>query len=131
MITKTLVKEKDRLNFLPKHLGNNFLKFETLVYAFMDNFCEGYSGGFWTFWTLDNGGILMTLDSQQSFKVINPMNYFEDTMSAEALSIGVNMFALNALMAEKCDQRLVDYYYALRDFAAEHKEASTIFGFID
>jgi len=131
MIIKTLVEEKDRIDFLPKHLGNKHLKFEMLVYSLMDSFTKDYSGGFWNFWTLDNDGIFMTLDSIQSFEVINPMNYFEDTMTAEALSIGVNIFALNALMDESCDQRIIDYFYALRDFAAEHKECNQIFGLID
>ena len=131
MIIKTLVKEEDRLDFLPKHLGKKFLKFEMLTYAFMDNFCEEYSGGFWNFWTLDNGGILMTLDSTESFKVINPLNYFEDTMSAQAASVGMNLFALNDLANRTQDEKLADYFYALRDFASEHPEASKIFQLID
>lgn len=131
MITKTLVQEKDRLEFLPKHIGNRFYKFEMLVYAFMDKFCQDYSGGYWEFWTLENGGILMTLDSNEVFQVCNDMNYFEDTMSAESVSIAVNMFALNALMDENCDKRIIDYYYALGDYASEHSEASKIIRLID
>ncbi len=131
MIIKTLVKDQDRLNFLPSKIGKTFLKFEQLAYGFMSHFCEEYTGGFWNFYTLDNGGILMTLNSDQSFDVVNDMNYFEGLMSAEAASIGVNLFALNALANETQDSRLVDYYYALRDFAAEHSESSKIFGLID
>jgi len=131
MITKTIIKDKDRLEFLPRHFGRNHLKFEMLVYAFMDKFCTEYTGGFWQFYTLDNGGLFIALDSDQSFEVINEMNYFEDRMSAQSASIGVNLFALNALASETQDQRIVDYYDALRDFSAEHSEASKIFSFID
>ncbi|MGH1470856.1 MAG: antirestriction protein [Cellvibrionaceae bacterium] len=131
MITKTLVQEKDRLEFLPKYIGNRFFKFEMLVYAFTDKFCKDYSGGYWEFWMLENGGILMTLDSDEVFQVCNDMNYFEDTMSAESISIAVNMFALNALMDGGCDKRIIDYYYALGDYASEQKEASKIIRLID
>ncbi len=35
MIIKTLVKNKDRLEFLPSKIGKPFLNFEQLVYGFM------------------------------------------------------------------------------------------------
>ena len=131
MIKKLIVPECDRLDFLPRHFGNRFFLFENMVYSFMDRFCEEYSGGYWQFYTLSNGGALMSLDSDQTFSVCNPMNYFEGRMSAEAASIGVNLFAMNALMSDPCDGKLIDLYYALKDFGCEHKEVQAILGFID
>jgi hypothetical protein len=29
------------------------------IFAWMDRFCEGYSGGIWSFYTLSNGGAFM------------------------------------------------------------------------
>lgn len=131
MIDKLIVPEKNRLDFLPRHFGKRFFMFENMVYSFMDHFCEEYSGGYWQFYTLSNGGAFMSLDSDKTFSVCNPMNYFEGKMSAEAASIGVNIFALNALLSKACDEKLIDLYYALKDFGAEHHEAQAILGFID
>jgi len=131
MISKRLVPENKRLDFLPRHFGNRFLMFENMVYSFMNHFCEDYSGGYWQFYTLSNGGAFMSLDSDKTFNVCNPMNYFDGKISAEAASIGVNIFALNALLNDPCDEKLIDLYYALKDFGAEHKEAPAILGFID
>ena len=105
--------------------------FENMVFSFMDHFCEEYSGGYWQFYNLSNGGVFISLDSDETFSVCNPMNYFEGKMSAEAASIAVNMFAMNALMFEPCDEKLIDLYYALKDFGVEHNEAQAILGFID
>ena len=131
MIKKYLVSEHERPDFLRKHFGHRFLIFENLVYSFMDHFCEEYSGGYWQFYNLSNGGAFMSLDSDRTFSVCNPMNYFEGKMSAEAVSIGVNMFAMNSLMSEPCDEKLIDLYYALKDFGVQHNEAQAILGFID
>lgn len=131
MIEKTLISEEDRLDFLPKYLGDHFFKFETLVYSFMDKFCIGYTGGYWNFYGLSNGGMFMSYATDEECRIVNAMNYFEDTLSAEAASIALNIFALNALICQTRDEKIFDLYEALRDFAAEHPEGAKIYRFID
>ncbi|MFI0416191.1 MAG: antirestriction protein [Candidatus Thiodiazotropha sp.] len=131
MITKTLIRDTERLKFLPDNIGSSFLKFEMLVYGFMENFCDQYQGGYWNFYALSNNGLFMSLESEKCCHIVNPVNYFDDTMTAEAASIGVNIFALNALVESRQSDRLITLYYALRDYAAEHGEAEKIFQFID
>ncbi|MCU7846945.1 MAG: antirestriction protein [Candidatus Thiodiazotropha sp. (ex Lucinoma kastoroae)] len=131
MITKTLIKEKDRLDFLPTHIGKNYLKYEFIIFRFMDMFCEDYSGGYWDYFNLDNGGMFISLNGEINLKVCNPNNYFDDQMSAEAVSIGVNLYALNTLVNTPDPEQLINLYYALRDFACEHREANKILKFID
>ena len=131
MIEKTLIPEEKRMDFLPKHLGNHFLKFEMLVYSFMDTFCEEYSGGYWEFYSLSNGGMFISVSGDPQYRVVNAMNYFDDTLSAEAASIGINLFALNAILCETRDEHIFDLYDHLYDFVADHPESAKILRFID
>ena len=131
MINKTKIGLNDRLEFLPNYFGVRCIKFEALVYGFMGQFCEAYQGGLWDFYTLDNGGMYIALDQTETVRICNPMNYFDDDISAEAAGIGVTLFALNVLMEAGNQTQIIDLYYALRDFAVEHDEGGKIMGFID
>ena len=131
MITKSLVEEKDRLNFLPHYFGENYLRYELLVFLFADKFCDEYHGGYWDFYHLSNSCPLMVLSSESCHKVVNDMNFFTDAMSSEAMSVGVNIFAMYALLEETRDSDLIHYYRTLKEFASEHIEASKIMRFID
>ncbi|MNG28751.1 Antirestriction protein KlcA [compost metagenome] len=51
-------------------------------------------------------------------------------MSADAAGITASLFAICDL-AQGGDEKLIDAYYALRDFAAEHAEANEIYSAID
>ncbi len=131
MITKTRIEEKNRSQFLPKYIGNPFLKFEMYVYGFMERFAEEYQGGYWEFFELSNGGMFICPQSDKKFRMINPMNHSDEVMTAEAAGIGVSLYALNALAFETSIPKLGTLYYALRDFAAEHPESGKIYRFID
>lgn len=132
-ITATLVPEAERLAFLPEHLfGVRFmLRGEQLVYRWMSTLCPSYSGGFWNYVRLSNGGAYMALDQQGQIRVTVDTNGYEGEMSIEAASIVVNLFALCHLSQHACDDTLTERYYALRDFAAEHAEHAVIFAAID
>ncbi len=132
-VTKTLVATPERLGTLPRYLGKHYLEFEMSVYGFMDRFCESYNGGYWDYYKLSNGGFFMCLSGEHRFNVVNDGNHFSSEMSAEAVSVGVNIFALNALLwGDHVDAKIFDLYDDLRDYAAEIPgEASKIIGFID
>jgi hypothetical protein len=49
-----------RLGTLPRHFGRHMLTVETRIYSFMARFAKTYSGGFWNFVELSNGGFYMT-----------------------------------------------------------------------
>jgi hypothetical protein len=131
MIKKTLVPEHKRNGFLASQLGTLHLKFEMLTYHVMSQYCEGYRGGYWNFYRLDNGGFFMALDSDQHFHVVNPMNYCDETMSAEAASIGANLYALSELAFLSQDPKIGAHYASLYAFIGEHAKAREIFRFID
>lgn len=130
-IEKTLIPDADRSGFLPGFLGLNGFRFEMLAYHFMDQYCETYRGGYWHFYALSNGGMFICPDSADPFRVVNEVNTCDTVLSAEAAGIGVTLYALNALCFGPHDDRLVELYHALREFAAEHPEGRGIFAFID
>lgn len=131
MITRTLVEEKDRLNFLPKYLKSEFFVFEGMVYQFMDWFCENYNGGFWDFYELSNGGMYMSYTGEEPLKVRNDLNHFNDTMSPDAASIAINVFALYALIERNESDYYSSLYRKLRDYGMEHEEADKIYWLLD
>lgn len=131
-ITATRVPDELRMNFLPRFFGENFmLQGENAVYNFMDQLSPSYSGGFWNYYELSNGGFYMSLDDDDPMLVEVDGNGFSDQMSADAASIVANLYALGALATHFHEGRFADHYYALRDYACQHLEASIILRAID
>lgn len=131
MIKKTLIPDADRPGFLSGFLADNEFRFEALAYSLMDHYCEAYRRGYWHFYALSNGGMFMAPDSAKPFCLVNEVNYCDAVLSAEAAGIGVTLCALNVLCFGGRNDRIVELYYALSDFAVEHPERRAIFAFID
>ncbi|WP_281989305.1 antirestriction protein [Aquimarina aggregata] len=137
-ITKTLCPESKRLDFLPKHIGKKMLQFEATVYGYMDSFAESYTGGYWEFYTLSNGGFYMSLSQEAPLHLVQNTNHFNDEMSADAASIGINLYAIYSLLEEASNsnnkeelKRFQLAYHHLKEFAYQHEEASKILRLID
>jgi hypothetical protein len=96
-ITKTRTPQNVRLDTLPRFFGGYARLFEQQVFDYMETFCSNYRGGYWEFYTLSNGGFFMAYEGASHFEVSYPPNHFQATLSAEATSLGVNLFAQNAL----------------------------------
>ena len=135
-ITATLIPEgPQRLNFLSMMFGRNFMRGEALVYGWLSRLSEDYNGGFWNYYTLTNGGFYMAPATDKALRLVVAGNWFEGELSADAAGIVATLFALGQIAAEiqgtaEADA-LIDRYYFLRDFAAEHAEAGLIFRAID
>jgi hypothetical protein len=130
-ILSNLVVDELRLNFLPHYLGGQYLQGEALVYDWARRLCGSYNGGAWNFFQLSNGGFYMAPERCGRLHVRWHMNGYNDMMGADAFGIVVTLFALCHL-AEKCsDDRIIDHYYALRAYAAQHVEAANILRAID
>ena len=142
-IIKTKNDGRSRTTFLPQYFGSAFIHFESYVYRFMDQLAgDQYTGGYWEYYHLSNGAPLMELspcdDDPNPWQVTVASNYFDGEMSAEALSITANLFALGHLSAKlfnagnnTLNARINRYYEALSDYASEHPEASAIRAAID
>jgi hypothetical protein len=137
-IIRTELAETARLHFLPALVGDRFMiRFESLVYRFAREFCDAYKGGFWDYYTLDNGGGYMALRSDDRIRAASP-NGSTFNLSADAFGITCTLFALSELSffvdakgTPQESDKVSDRFHALREFAQAHEEASAIFSLID
>lgn len=123
--------ESKRLEFLPRFVGKHFMAYEGFIFNRMREDAEKYNGGFWEYYALSNGGFYMGLDQSEPLTMQCIGNYFEGTMSADAASIGVNLFALNAFAWQLDPDKFSEAYRQLRDYALQHDEAAQIMAYID
>ncbi|PSU44771.1 antirestriction protein [Photobacterium frigidiphilum] len=137
MITKIIVNDDKRLNFLPS-IAQKYIHFEAAIYHYASKHIEDYAGGYWVFLELSNGGKFLHLQDNGPQRLYNTMNYFEGMVSSEAAGIAISAMVLADFGAiaysagdEAQAQRFYDFYYQLRDFALEHNEASEILAFLD
>ena len=130
-IISVRVPDNERLAFLPRHAGKSMLSVENSVYKALSRFCKDYTGGYWNFYELSNGGFYMAPDLDGFLPLFIESNGYEGEASADAAGIVSTLFALNYVCNLSGDEKLIDRYYWLRDFAGEHDEADEIFAAID
>ena len=130
-VVATLVSDRERLNTLPRFFGTKLVLFEQLVYRWADALCPTYTGGFWDYYTLSNGGFYMALRSFEPMRVAVDGNGYDGTLSADAAGIVCVLFALGELCAQTRRDDFAELYHHLRDFAATHVEARQIYRAID
>jgi len=141
-IVAALVQDEDRLAFLPKYFGSYFTSGESLVFTWMGRMNTEYSGGYWDFFELSNGGFYMALKRDNNIKILLSTGHVMREVSADAAGIVVTLYAISYLMNIEYEKALspkqeaslkcvYDHYYQLRDYAAEHPEAEAIFALID
>lgn len=108
------------------------LQLEPFVFAMTSKLSDDYSGGYWNFYTLSNGGFYMAPDSAGQFQVVSE-NGYEGFMSADALGITACMYAYSHLsfgesgFADTC----AEHHHWLREYIFGHAEATKIFRAID
>ena len=125
------VDDSERMMALPRHFGQRLLMFEGAVYDFMRRFAADYDGAYWQFYELSNGGFYMAPDAGP-FRISIDTNGYEGVMSADAAGITVCLFACSHLSFRYSENDVFgDHFHLLREFAAEHAEASAIFAAID
>jgi hypothetical protein len=125
------ITEERRLGTLGRYFGLRALTFENAVYDFLRRFAPEYTGGYWQFYELSNGGFYMAPEGGP-FRFTVDTNGFEGTLSAAAAGITVCLFAYSHLSFHfNPDNTFADHFNALRAFAAEHPEAGAIFATID
>ncbi|EPM5305926.1 antirestriction protein [Cronobacter sakazakii] len=136
-LTATLIQDEQRISFWPQHFGSipQWITLEPLIFAWMDRFCADYSGGIWTFYTLNNGGAFMAPeadeDNEDKWTLFNSMNGNVAGLTREAAGIVVCLMAYSHHACRtECDA-MTEHYYRLRDFALNHPECSAIMYLID
>lgn len=129
-VSVVIVAEELRLEALPKHFGKAFLEYERLVYSYMDYLCPEYTGGYWEFYELGNGGFFMQLKGGERYTLNSPNGSCYE-VSVQSASIVVCLFAQCHLMQKYPTDALIEKYHQLRDFAGQLDEANEIYQLID
>lgn len=133
IITATRVSESQRMDVADKHFGIRYpITVEPMIYQFATQLSSAYSGGYWHFYTLSNGGFYMAPEIANSFEVIAD-NGYQGMMTAEALGITACLYAFSNLSFGdgKFGETCANYYHRLYEFAIQHVEATAIRAAID
>jgi len=133
IITAKIVPAPQRMDAADQHFGIRYpLTVEPMIYQFATQLAQAYSGGYWHFYLLSNGGFYMAPKQDESFAVLAD-NGYEGSMSTEALGITACLYAYSNLsfgegsFGETC----ADHYHWLYEFAMAHPEAAEIRAAID
>jgi hypothetical protein len=134
-VTRHLVPEDRRLAVTAELFGVHFpLRIEPVVYGITERMTQGkYSGGYWNFYVLNNGGFYQCPAIDQVYPV-SCDNYFTGELSADALGITACLYAYSHLsfaedtaFARLCAR----YFHLLREFMYAHSEVDSILRAID
>jgi len=133
-IKRTLIDTPDRSSFTADLFGAAFpLQIEPFIFHITSSQAQSYSGSYWDFFKLSNGGFYMALDADERYQVSCP-NQYQAEISGDALGIVSSLCAYSHLsfsgdlpFAKTCAR----HFHLLRDYAGEHLEAQAIFGAID
>lgn len=130
-LASSVVPAEKRASFLVKHFATEYLNAESMIFTYASRLSVSYTGGLWQFFELDNGGCYLAPDHVRRFNVQWPLNGYEGEMGADAFGIVVTLFTLCHIAEITGDDRFVDRYHLLRDYAAQHPESAEIFAAID
>ena len=125
------IPDSERLQVLPRRFGRHMLTVEYAVYAFMRKLSDQYTGGYWTYLELSNGGFYMAPTREAPFNVSIDSNGFQGQMSADAAGITACLFTFSHLSFQIQHESISSHFHQLRDFALDHGEASLILAAID
>lgn len=131
-IIATIVPEEKRLAVLPRFFSfAQMLCAEALVFAYMTKLSIDYSGGYWHYYTLSNGGFYMAPAIDVPMKIEWNGNGYSGMMTADAAGIVATLFAVNHLADETDTDKMTELYHQLLHFACAHPEAKAILAAID
>ena len=132
-VTRGLVPEDRRMAVVERLFGVHFpLQIEPVVYGITERMAEDYTGGYWEFYTLSNGGFYMAPSTDVVFHVTCD-NMFEGDLSGDALGITACLYAYSHLSFTDGRFRRVCacHYHRLREYTFEHPEVRAILGATD
>ena len=127
-VTATKVPDDKRLGFLPKYFGTHLVQVENEIYNFMSALSDDYSGGYWEFYELSNGGAYMAPTGIKFIKVDSP-NGFSANLSGEAAGIVACLFAFSNLSFKYPE--IGKWYHLLREYTYDLPEVQLIYKLTD
>ena len=134
IVTRELVPEDQRLAVIENLFRAHFpLVLEPLIYGITEKMAEAYQGGYWNFYTLDNGGFYLAPEDDETYSV-SCDNYFTGELSGDALGITACLYAYSHCSFsrnEEFGKMCARHYHWLRAYMFEHPEVTSILGAID
>lgn len=131
-IDPTLVFERDRLATMANVFGSHATIFEANAFNVLGRLAGAqYTGGYWNFYRLSNGGFYMAPRADKSFRLTNADNHYEGSVTPDAAGIIASLFALNRLCARTQIEEHIELYYHLREYIYQHPERREILKAID
>jgi hypothetical protein len=133
LVTCELVPEDQRTSITERYFGIHFpLQLEPVIYGITDRMAEDYSGGYWEFYTLSNGGFYMAPAGDEIFHVTCD-NQFEGELSGDALGITACLYAYSHLSFSdgRYGRVCACHYHRLREYMYEHPEVRAILSATD
>ncbi|HCN72215.1 MAG TPA: antirestriction protein [Pusillimonas sp.] len=128
----TEITEEQRFGFTSKLFGERaFIEGEIAVYQWMRQLCTTYNGGYWRFFGLSDGGYFMQPDVEEPLRLVWPLNWSDEVVSAQAAGIVATMFGLSQVLESYPDELVIDNYHKLREFLGQHPESRAMFRLID
>lgn len=127
-ITNTIVPEAARLAFVDKLFGISYvIKLEPTVFTMAERIAPDYTGGYWQFHELGNGGMYLAPRFDTEFAICCE-NGFEGKLSPDALGITACLYAFSHLSFgdDRLAQTCAEQYHLLREYVFEHPEAKAI-----
>lgn len=134
IIHSSTVPLMQRSDFWPDYFKSikGWHTFEVVIFTMMGQLCDDYEGGYWEYCTLSNGGAFIYPDlNKEILTLFNPYNGNKAQMSCQAAGIAVCLMMYSLWSFQTESDILVDRFYQLRDYAAQHPERSAIFHLID
>lgn len=132
-ITRQQVAENQRVNITADLFGAYFpMRLEPYIFAITSKLSDDYSGGYWHFYTLSNGGFYMSPESDGHFpggqRERPRVLYVED-----ALGITACLYAYSHLSfgEDEFSETCANQYHLLREYMLDHQDARSILGAID
>jgi hypothetical protein len=132
-INCTAVPESERLTFIEKLFGLRYVTLlEPTVFDTAGMLAADYSGGFWEFFSLSNGGMYAAPRGDTIYEVCC-QNGFEGKLSANALGLTAYLYAYSQLSFDQgaFGDLCATQYHLVREYMFQHPEASAILRAID
>lgn len=107
---------------------------EQSIFRAADLLMPAYRGGYWDFVHCPDGGFYLALDPRRTMRVSVEGNGYDGEMSGDAAGIVVCMFVYSNMSfgaSGDLQRTLTQQYRTLREYLAEHPEASSIWAAID
>jgi Antirestriction protein len=132
-ITDTIVAEAERMAAVDRRFGLHYvLKLEPTVFNITEALAIAYTGGYWEFHELSNGGFYMAPRFDTEFQV-SSANGYESKLSPNALGLAACLSAYSHLSFGGNDfaDTFARHFHLLREYALTHPESAAIMAVID